>query len=263
MRKLFCLVTLLMLASGLAMAQSHQVTTTNAQNEKVVYEISDAPGSKGDTLSITTYNGNSATATAFPSSSRDEDDWDDIDDLDDLDDLGTVLNGLSGVIPSDKTVGETLLALSIILFGIFVLPAIVLIVIVVLIYKNRRAKYKMEAEMAKSGAAGPGTKAKAYASNAKTPTYSSMMIDKGIKNMFLGLGVAILLMFLTGSWTLTAIGLLILLNGAAEFIIGKRHESDPVNENAPQQEATKANSEENKPDSKEPETPEVIEITEE
>ena len=41
------------------MAQSHEVTTTDKNGNKVVYEISDAPATKGDTLSITTYDPNS------------------------------------------------------------------------------------------------------------------------------------------------------------------------------------------------------------
>ena len=253
----------------MAMAQSHEVITTNAQNEKVVYEISDAPENKGDTLSITTYSGNSATAMAFPSKTHDDDEWDDIDDMDDLSDLTNALSGLSDVIPSDKTFGEALLVILTILFSIFVLPAIVIIIIVILIYKNRRAKYKLEAEMAKNGNASPSQKASAYAPSQKSSSaYSSMMTDKGIKNMFLGLGVAILLYFLTGSWTLTAIGILIILNGMGQFIIGKRHENDPIDE--PAKEESKATSEEKKEkekeesqEPKEPETPEVIEITEE
>ena len=37
------------------MAQSHEVTTTDKNGNKVVYEISDAAATKGDTLSITTF----------------------------------------------------------------------------------------------------------------------------------------------------------------------------------------------------------------
>ena len=41
------------------MAQSHEVTTTDKNGNKVVYEISDAAATKGDTLSITTFDPNS------------------------------------------------------------------------------------------------------------------------------------------------------------------------------------------------------------
>ena len=37
------------------MAQSHEVTTIDKNGNKVVYEISDAAATKGDTLSITTF----------------------------------------------------------------------------------------------------------------------------------------------------------------------------------------------------------------
>ena len=51
------MMTMAVAAMGMTamMAQSHEVTTTDKNGNKVVYEISDAAATKGDTLSITTF----------------------------------------------------------------------------------------------------------------------------------------------------------------------------------------------------------------
>ena len=69
------MMTMAVAAMGMTamMAQSHEVTTTDKNGNKVVYEISDAAATKGDTLSITTFDPQSvAKSDSINRASREE-----------------------------------------------------------------------------------------------------------------------------------------------------------------------------------------------
>ena len=69
------MMTMAVAAMGMTamMAQSHEVTTTDKNGNKVVYEISDAAATKGDTLSITKFDPQSvAKSDSINRASREE-----------------------------------------------------------------------------------------------------------------------------------------------------------------------------------------------
>lgn len=138
-----------------------------------------------------------------------DDDWDDWDEAD----AHTIMNGLG--IDDDSLVGVlggmfTVLA---ILFIIFVLAPVALIgIILYFVYKNRKERMRLMETALKSGKQIPldvtGTP---YMRN-------DQLWNKGIKQIFLGTGLAILLWVVLGNLGL-AIGALIALIGCGNLII--------------------------------------------
>ena len=120
------------------MAQSHEVTTTDKNGNKVVYEISDAPATKGDTLSITTYDPNSvAKSDSINGVDRNEDYVMTKEDLIDIINE-TGIKNWGGPVASTAIGGM-------ILGGFFCVFLPIVIIVAVLLYRyfNRKKKYEL------------------------------------------------------------------------------------------------------------------------
>ena len=185
-------------AIGLGMQAANRTVTDTVDGKKRVIELQDTviDGKKvADTLSITTYE----------RTVSDETDTDD-----------TYLHrynssGLQGMgFNLDNDAPETIIALTAIIF-VFGLPALLIFIIFYFRYKNRKAKYRLAEQALAAGQQLPPE----FFKEAENKDLRS----RGIKNIFLGLGLFIFLWALTGEFGLGCIGLLILFTGFGQVII--------------------------------------------
>lgn len=172
-------------------------------NKKRVIELRDTVvdgQAKTDTLSIMTYENSSQ-------SSR--------DDLDDDDqpyyNRRSELNLFSPDRFGDAT--EALVAI-IALVCIFGLPLIIVFAIFFFRYKTRKAKYRLAEQALASGQPLP---ADFFKNTDKVETED--IRSKGIKNIFMGLGLFIFFWAITGKFGLGCIGLLVMFTGFGQLII--------------------------------------------
>lgn len=107
-----------------------------------------------------------------------------------------------------------LIIVFIVLFGIFILPIILIIVILYFIYKGRKAKYDAYKSIAESGQAVPEEELRRMSE----PITDRAMFNKGIKNIFLGIGLAVLLGIILRDLGI-GIGILVACIGIGELLI--------------------------------------------
>lgn len=153
-----------------------------------------------DTQSVTTYHG--AASEVYNHTD---------DNFEDAVHLGEIMESqLNGVMEGLK--GFMIIAL-IATIGVFLLPAI--IIFVVLYYQNRKRKerYQVIEKAVESGQPLPEEFVR------ETKAEDDTMRTKGIKNVFLGLGLAIFLYAMTDVFFLACIGLMIMLNGIGQLVI--------------------------------------------
>jgi Protein of unknown function (DUF1304). len=96
---------------------------------------------------------------------------------------------------------------------VFGLPAFVIAVIMWFRYKNRQAKYRLASEALAAGHEIPKELFE------ETATKDVQIYNKGIKNVFLGIGLGVFLWFMTEEIGLAAIGFMIFCMGLGEVII--------------------------------------------
>ena len=170
-------------------------------NIQRIIELNDtAIGGKeiSDTLSVTTYHG--ASGITF------EDEKHQIDiDVEGLlsKQMDGIMNGLKGFV-----------WISIItIISIFALPAIIIFLVLNYRSKKRKERYQVIEKAIESGQPLPEEFVE------KTKEEDDAIRVKGIKNIFLGLGLAIFFYAMTGVFFLACIGLLIMLNGIGQLVI--------------------------------------------
>lgn len=202
---LTCMATLLMALPVLS--ERRTVTETDSLNNvKRIIELRDTVlngEAVTDTLSILTYVDDDATASepdeADNSSNRMEISWE------------------------DTNPGEVLIAVIAIVM-IFGLPVFIVAFILYFIFKNRRAKYRLAEKALEAGQPLPEN----FFKSATASIYN--IRDKGVKNIFLGIGLSILLQALFDDFALACIGLLIMFTGFGQVVIyylRKREENGP------------------------------------
>ncbi len=199
------LITILLIGAlftmNTAMAQKHR------HNPKVVNTTS-VP----DTMGIEAYSDTTSTDTAGVTSypANYDDDWDDEDvfvdhfsfkDLRDL--LGIGVGG--GLIAG----------LAIFLVMLFLLaPFLIIILIIYLIFRNRRQRYQLAEKAMESGQQIPEELVRTEQQS------DEYLWKKGIKNIFLGIGIAVLCYSL-GADPLSGIGWLVSFYGIGQAVIAK------------------------------------------
>ena len=199
------LITILLIGAlftmNTAMAQKHR------HNPKVVNTTS-VP----DTMGIEAYSDTTSTDTAGVTSypTNYDDDWDDEDvfvdhfsfkDLRDL--LGIGVGG--GLIAG----------LAIFLVMLFLLaPFLIIILIIYLIFRNRRQRYQLAEKAMESGQQIPEELVRTEQQS------DEYLWKKGIKNIFLGIGIAVLCYSL-GADPLSGIGWLVSFYGIGQAVIAK------------------------------------------
>lgn len=107
-----------------------------------------------------------------------------------------------------------LIIVFIVLFGIFILPIILIIVILYFIYKGRKAKYDAYKSIAESGQALPEEELRKMSE----PITDRDMFNKGVKNICLGIGLAVLLGIIMGDFGV-GIGILVVCIGVGELLV--------------------------------------------
>lgn len=105
---------------------------------------------------------------------------------------------------------EAFIAVTAIVF-VFGFPIIVIFIIFFFRYKNRKAKYRLVEQALASGQPLP--------ENFFKEVGTSDIRNKGIQNIFVGIGLFIFLWAITGEFGLGCIGLLIMFTGFGQVVI--------------------------------------------
>lgn len=191
------------------MAQSHVVTTTDKNGNKVEYEISDAAATKGDTLSVTTFDPNSVAKSDSINQMSDDEDYrltrDDVRMvLDELDiDAGWMGTAIGGMILGG-------------LICVF-LPIVIILAVLLYRYYNRKKKYELAQKIVESGQPLPADFAKTFEEEYNTAEDRGLY-EKGVKNVAIGIALSIFLYILTDELFLGCIGLFVIANGVSQLL---------------------------------------------
>ena len=211
MKKIMMTMAVAAMSMTAMMAQSHEVTTTDKNGNKVVYEISDAAGTKGDTLSITTFDPNSvAKSDSINGIDKDEEyrlTREDVrmvlDELNlDSDWSSWVRAGMAGMVFAA-------------LFGIF-LPLAIIIAVLLYRFYNRKKKYELAQKIVESGQPLPENFAKMVGEEIKED--KGGLFERGVKNVGIGIALSLMLWFMTGEVWMGCIGLFVVANGVSQLL---------------------------------------------
>ena len=125
--------------------------------------------------------------------------------------MASTLPGMAGNIYLGKLEEEHIAALGIIM--VFGLPIFIVALILYFGYKNKQAKYKLASEAL---AAGKEIPQELFRGNVKKDNDDTLR--KGIKNVFLGIGIGVFLWVLTSEEGIAAIGFLIFCIGLGQVV---------------------------------------------
>lgn len=170
-------------------------------NIKRIIEVNDTTiGGKSvsDTLSVTTYHGASSAI------------YDDEEQQYGINVEGLLSKQIDGLMDGFK--GFVLISI-ITVISIFALPAIIIFLVLNYRSKKRKERYQVIEKAIESGQPLPEEFVR------ETKVEDDNIRVKGIKNIFLGLGLAIFFYAMTDVLFLACIGLLIMLNGIGQLVI--------------------------------------------
>ena len=125
--------------------------------------------------------------------------------------MASTLPGMAGNIYLGKLEEEHIAALGIIM--VFGLPIFIVALVLYFGYKNKQAKYKLASEAL---AAGKEIPQELFRGNVKKDNDDTLR--KGIKNVFLGIGIGVFLWVLTSEEGIAAIGFLIFCIGLGQVV---------------------------------------------
>ena len=189
----------LMAVTGLGMQAANRTVTDTVDGKKRVIELTDTviDGQQTtDTLSITTYEGTDSGEATDNDTYRHEKgslQWERLD-------LG-------------EHTSETIIALTAIILSLG-LPAVIIFIVFYFRYKNRKAKYRLAEQALASGQQLPPD----FFKEGKESETKDLR-SRGIKNIFLGIGLFIFLWALSNEFSLGCIGLLIMFTGFGQVVI--------------------------------------------
>ena len=123
--------------------------------------------------------------------------------------MASTLPGMAGSIYFGKLEEEHIAALGIIM--VFGLPVFIVALVLYFAYKNKQAKYRLASEALAAGKEIPENLFKANPKKENNDT-----LTKGIKNVFLGIGLGVFLWVLTSEEGIAAIGFLIFCIGLGQ-----------------------------------------------
>lgn len=125
--------------------------------------------------------------------------------------MASTLPSMAGNIYLGKLEEEHIAALGIIM--VFGLPIFIVALVLYFGYKNKQAKYKLASEAL---AAGKEIPQELFRGNVKKD--NDDILRKGIKNVFLGIGIGVFLWVLTSEEGIAAIGFLIFCIGLGQVV---------------------------------------------
>lgn len=193
------------------MAQSHEVTATDKDGNKVVYEISDAAATKGDTLSITTFDPKSvAKSDSINNAGRGEDYEITKEDIRSIMHEMDIDTGLSSAL------GFIILSISLCV----ILPIVFVLAVLLYRYYSRKKKYELAQRIVDSGQPLPDN----FLNELKEEYREDAgLFEKGVKNVAIGITLTIFLWLMTGEAFLASIGLFVVANGASQLLSYYHH----------------------------------------
>ena len=212
------MMTMAVAAIGMTamMAQSHEVTTTDKNGNKVVYEISDAAATKGDTLSITTFDPQSvAKSDSINHANANNKDY--VMTKEDLIDIihETGIQEWGGPAASTAIAGMILGG-----FICVVLPILIIAGVLMYRYFSRKKKYELAQRIVESGQPLPVN----FMEDLKEEYHEdSGLFEKGVKNVGIGIAFCIFMYLLTHNLALACIGLFIVANGVSQLLSYYHH----------------------------------------
>lgn len=125
--------------------------------------------------------------------------------------MASTLPGMAGNVTFGSLDDNHVIALSIIM--VFGLPIFIVAILFYFGYKNKQAKYKLASEAL---AAGKEIPQNLFKENPKTNNEDTL--KKGIKNVFLGIGLGVFLWVLTHEEGIAAIGFLMFCIGLGQVV---------------------------------------------
>ena len=198
------------------MAQSHEVTTTDKNGNKVVYEISDAAATKGDTLSITTFDPQSvAKSDSINHANANNKDY--VMTKEDLIDIihETGIQDWGGPAASTAIAGMILGG-----FICVVLPILIIAGVLMYRYFSRKKKYELAQRIVESGQPLPVN----FMEDLKEEYHEDTgLFEKGVKNVAVGIALTIFLWLMTKTAFLACIGLFVVANGVSQLLSYYHH----------------------------------------
>ncbi len=201
-----------------ALAQSHETTTTDKQGNRVVVEISDAPSTKGDTLSVTTYTGKGSIADSLSSSGSKDANINISLSKEDAEMMEELVESFVGGGFTESVLEDIVMPIVIISLLCVILPIVCVIAALVYSYKKRKAKYRMAEKILESGQPLPESLNDVLGdAERQTDLYS-----RGIKNVCLGVALSLFLYFLTDELGIACIGLFVVANGVSQLLGSRR-----------------------------------------
>ena len=126
--------------------------------------------------------------------------------------LANTLPGMAGHLRFGELDHNHIAALSIIM--VFGLPVFIVAILLYFSYKNKQAKYKLASEALAAGKEVPES---LFKNNPQKENVD--VLQKGIKNVFLGIGLGVFLWVLTEERGIAAIGFLIFCIGMGQVVI--------------------------------------------
>lgn len=203
-----------------ALAQSHETTTTDKQGNRVVVVISDAPATKGDTLSVTTYADKGSIADSLSASGGKSSNINISLSEEDAETMKDLIKSFSDGDFPESILKQVVMPMVIIGLLGTLLPIVCVVAVLVYSYKKRKDKYRLAEKILESGQPLPNSLNDVLGDAARqTDLYS-----RGVKNICLGVALSLFLFFLTDELGIACIGLFIVANGVSQLLGSRRLE---------------------------------------
>lgn len=104
------------------------------------------------------------------------------------------------------------------IIAVFGMPVLIVLIVSIVNYKNRKAQYRLAEKALENG--------KDIPEGLFTKTKETDIRSKGIKNIFVGIGLGIFLWALTGEFGLGCIGFMIMFFGIGQWLIAQSNKKD-------------------------------------
>ena len=193
------------------MAQSHEVTTTDKDGNKVVYEISDAAATKGDTLSITTFDPKSVAKSDSINNANKGEDYELTKE-----DIRSIMHEMDIDTGLSSALGFIILSISLCV----ILPIVFVLAVLLYRYYSRKKKYELAQRIVDSGQPLPDN----FLNELKEEYREDAgLFEKGVKNVAIGIALTVFLWLMTGEAFLACIGMFVVANGASQLISYYHH----------------------------------------
>ena len=211
MRRIMMTLAVATMGMTAMMAQSHEVTATDKDGNKVVYEISDAAATKGDTLSITTFDPKSVAKSDSINNANKGEDYELTKE-----DIRSIMHEMDIDTGLSRALGVIILSISLCV----ILPIVFVLAVLLYRYYSRKKKYELAQRIVDSGQPLPDN----FLNELKEEYREDAgLFEKGVKNVAIGIALTVFLWLMTGEAFLACIGMFVVANGASQLISYYHH----------------------------------------